>query len=106
MYLGLFSYQNISIASDYEQLLKQEPNNIIKGLLGFEKEQVQFEESALVRYEKHWVLPADPSQEMALHKAELNSVVIEGPPGTGKSQTIANLIAQALGNEQKVLFVS
>jgi hypothetical protein len=32
--------------------------------------------------------------------------VIEGPPGTGKSQTITNLIAQALAADKRVLFVA
>ena len=32
--------------------------------------------------------------------------VIEGPPGTGKSQTIANMITHLLGVGKKVLFVS
>jgi RecA/RadA recombinase len=34
------------------------------------------------------------------------SFVLEGPPGTGKSQTITNLIAQALANGKRVLFVA
>ena len=33
-------------------------------------------------------------------------MVVHGPPGTGKSQTIANLIADALARNKKVLFVS
>src|SRR4051794_26056730 len=32
--------------------------------------------------------------------------VLVGPPGTGKSQTIANLIAQCLAERKTVLFVS
>ncbi|MEO0659914.1 MAG: DUF4011 domain-containing protein, partial [Planctomycetota bacterium] len=32
--------------------------------------------------------------------------VLEGPPGTGKSQTITNLVAHAIANERTVLFVS
>src|SRR5690606_16084675 len=32
--------------------------------------------------------------------------VLEGPPGTGKSQTIANIIAHNLGLGRRVLFVS
>jgi superfamily I DNA and/or RNA helicase len=34
------------------------------------------------------------------------NLVIEGPPGTGKSQTITNLIAAALAKGKKVLFVA
>ena len=35
------------------------------------------------------------------------NIVINGPPGTGKSQTITNVIAAALlRNGQKILFVS
>jgi KaiC/GvpD/RAD55 family RecA-like ATPase len=34
------------------------------------------------------------------------SMVIEGPPGTGKSQTITNIIANALYAGKRVLFVA
>ena len=53
------------------------------------------------------VLPADASQlrAIALGAAGQN-LVVHGPPGTGKSQTISNLISDALGRRQKVLFVS
>jgi RecA/RadA recombinase len=53
------------------------------------------------------VLPTDSSQLDALtHAALERHVVIHGPPGTGKSQTISNLIANALAHNKKVLFVS
>ena len=53
------------------------------------------------------VLNADSSQQEAiLAVREGASLVIEGPPGTGKSQTIANLIAQCLADGRSVLFVS
>ncbi len=52
------------------------------------------------------VLPTDSSQLEALTLASLgHHVVVHGPPGTGKSQTIANLIAEALARNKKVLFV-
>src|SRR5690606_28311623 len=53
------------------------------------------------------LLPADSSQLAAI-MAVANGVdcVIEGPPGTGKSQTIANIIAQCLAAGRTVLFVS
>ena len=34
------------------------------------------------------------------------SLVIHGPPGTGKSQRIANLIAAMVARSRKVLFVA
>ncbi len=37
---------------------------------------------------------------------EGRSFVLKGPPGTGKSQTIVNLIANAIGAGKRVLFVS
>lgn len=50
---------------------------------------------------------ADSSQHSALVDAlDGRNLVIEGPPGTGKSQTITNLIAAALAKGKRVLFVS
>lgn len=51
---------------------------------------------------------ADSSQHSALIDVICNGkdIVIEGPPGTGKSQTITNLIAATLYNGKKILFVS
>lgn len=53
------------------------------------------------------VSSTDGSQLNALRRAaDGHSFVLKGPPGTGKSQTITNLIADALGKGKRVLFVS
>lgn len=50
---------------------------------------------------------ADSSQHSALIDIhEGHNLVIEGPPGTGKSQTITNAIAAAISEGKSVLFVS
>ncbi|SEI98325.1 Part of AAA domain-containing protein [Azotobacter beijerinckii] len=50
---------------------------------------------------------ADSSQHSALVDViRGDDLVIEGPPGTGKSQTITNLIAASLAQGKKVLFVA
>lgn len=55
----------------------------------------------------HLIRDADSSQHSALvHALRGQNLVIEGPPGTGKSQTITNLIAAALARGKTVLFVS
>lgn len=52
-------------------------------------------------------LPADASQVTAVYASTAHGdFVLEGPPGTGKSQTIANIIAQNLALGRRVLFVS
>jgi hypothetical protein len=54
------------------------------------------------------IMDADSSQRMAIQDAVIlgKNLVIDGPPGTGKSQTIANLIALAIQSGKKVLFVA
>jgi very-short-patch-repair endonuclease len=53
------------------------------------------------------ICDADSSQHSALIDATRGSnLVIEGPPGTGKSQTITNLIAAFLSQGKRVLFVA
>lgn len=52
-------------------------------------------------------LPADSSQLASIvASAKGHSFVLDGPPGTGKSQTIANMIAHNLALGRRVLFVA
>ena len=52
-------------------------------------------------------LSADSSQLAAVLYSQLGKTfVLHGPPGTGKSQTISNLIAHNLAHGRRVLFVS
>lgn len=50
--------------------------------------------------------PYDNSQLQVLGKLGNRAAVVEGPPGTGKSQTIANILSHLAATGQKVLFVS
>ena len=53
------------------------------------------------------ILDADSSQHEAIEAVKRGAhLVMDGPPGTGKSQTIANIIAEALAAGKTVLFVS
>lgn len=55
---------------------------------------------------KH-VVDADSSQALAIEEAAGGrTLVVKGPPGTGKSQTITNIIAAAAAQGRKVLFVA
>ncbi|GAA4129628.1 DUF3320 domain-containing protein [Nocardioides fonticola] len=52
-------------------------------------------------------VPADASQLEAVADAVAGrTFVLEGPPGTGKSQTITNLLTRAVADGRRVLFVA
>ena len=56
--------------------------------------------------DKHLIQQTDSSQERAIWQArESKIMLLNGPPGTGKSQTIVNLIADALKRKESVALV-
>lgn len=53
------------------------------------------------------IAPADASQRSAMQAVvDGRDLALKGPPGTGKSQTITNIIAGALHDKKRVLFVA
>ena len=52
------------------------------------------------------ICPTDASQEKAILASLAEHAIIIGPPGTGKSQTIANLLTNILQQNKKALFIS
>lgn len=51
-----------------------------------------------------WIVESDASQETAMLRSRSERcLVVHGPPGTGKSQVICNLIADALEKGERVL---
>ncbi len=70
-------------------------------------EEYPIDEPELKAMVPHLIRDADSSQHSALiHALRGQNLVIEGPPGTGKSQTITNLIAAVLANGKNVLFIA
>jgi hypothetical protein len=57
-------------------------------------------------HDEYLVSTADPCQARAVRLARVSKgLVVHGPPGTGKSQTITNIIGDHLARGQRVLFV-
>ena len=66
----------------------------------------QPEVPAVAELEKYFTSDSDPSQEAAVLKARSGTgLLVEGPPGTGKSQTIVNMVADAIGTGRSLLVV-
>lgn len=56
--------------------------------------------------ERYFTADSDPSQEAAVIEARSGrGLLVEGPPGTGKSQTIVNMVADAIGTGRSLLVV-
>ena len=54
------------------------------------------------------ILPSDASQEAIVRSLDhltQRGLVVRGPPGTGKSQLIANLVGQAIHRDERLLVV-
>ena len=67
-----------------------------------DKKQPSISENSLV-----YINALNSAQEAVLHAAEtMDELVVEGPPGTGKSQTITSLITQFVNEGKTVLMVS
>jgi primosomal replication protein N'' len=55
---------------------------------------------------RFFIADADPAQQKAVFRArKKHGLLIHGPPGTGKSQTIVNVVIDAVGRGEKVLVV-
>ncbi|RUR24703.1 AAA domain-containing protein [Legionella qingyii] len=56
--------------------------------------------------DRYFTMESDPSQENAVFGArQYPGILIEGPPGTGKSQTIVNIIGDCIGRNQSILII-
>lgn len=97
--------------SNWPENRRIENHQILSGLAGdtvISSDGLFFEEAPSEETEKMGlVLDADGSQRDAIMQVmKGQNLIIEGPPGTGKSQTISNLIAVALSEGKSVLFVA
>lgn len=119
IYLGFFSFTKFVMYKDLDPSAwprgkSPADNQIIKAIFGpSETESANYEftdkdiDTKLKTVDLYNIMDADPSQIIAIQYVNNGkNLVVEGPPGTGKSQTIANMIADLLAANKKVLFVS
>jgi very-short-patch-repair endonuclease len=94
--------QSIAVHPLVKQLFEGSKNSDVT-----RAEEFDIDAPELMKDVPNLIRDADSSQHSALvHALRGHNLVIEGPPGTGKSQTITNLIAAALAKGKTVLFVA
>jgi len=117
VFLSIFTFHKIAMYQDLTvnaSLMAHHP--IIKGLTeGYLKERSTVDDvpdqkdldDSIIAERMLYILDADSSQAKAIETAiKGHSFVLKGPPGTGKSQTICNVIGEFLEAGKTVLFVS
>ena len=116
VFLGIFSFSKFIMWHDIHENAEQlSKNKIVASLIAGKIEWDVKDDTDLngdfdeLYHPANFVLPisADSSQLGAITESVKDkSFVLHGPPGTGKSQTITNIISNALYNGKKVLFVA
>ena len=113
IYLSTFSFKKLLIYNDLESNNWSEESlrKIDKLLFNPEPSEVgtfePYELDDIDSNNLYQVLDADSSQMEVIELIKQSkNLVVEGPPGTGKSQTIVNLIAELMARNKSVLFVS
>jgi hypothetical protein len=113
--LSAFSFAKEAMYQDLKEnealIAKHE---IVRVLCGEQRDSLAFDpvgmntlDAAIAKRAAPEILDADGTQRQCLLAAsDGRSFVMDGPPGTGKSQTIANLISQLMWAGRSVLFVS
>ena len=104
--LGLFVSENQALIENLEKLQQcSQVNETLDTILA--NRQVA---SAPVRLpaesDRYLVTDSDPYQELAIWESRQSpGSIVHGPPGTGKSQTIVNIVADCLARKERILVV-
>jgi len=117
--LANFAYAKLPMVKDLENAFDElVAHELIAAIAGDEEAQEQIRAQGpgpdavpsadqIALTDEFLVLDADSSQNYAINAViGGQSLIIKGPPGTGKSQTIANLIGSLIARNKKVLFVA
>lgn len=103
--ISTYRHDDVTMYYDIKRNKKEILNNklIRRMYLGEKTEEMQKSLSSPPLF----VLPYDSVQERIVARVlKGESLLIKGPPGTGKTQTIANMISTLLAEGKRILFVS
>jgi REase_MTES_1575/AAA domain/Protein of unknown function (DUF4011) len=112
--LGTFSYAKLPMVADLAAQLETLANHDVVAALAGDPTALKAVRTTVPDSpadtdpaREHLVLDADSSQQAVIDAVRNGAnLVIKGPPGTGKSQTIANLIASLASEGKRTLFVA
>lgn len=113
--VGYFPQAGSALRADYEDLIAKSNNGGLPGVLGrlldssadgpsSEPGTERISMDDVPEADTCWIVSSDASQEAAMLRSRSEDcLVVHGPPGTGKSQVICNLISDALSRGERVV---
>ena len=101
------TFSGQAIGEDLRQLKELSPSGTaLESMLRLTDKAAVETPAHVAELDRYLTVASDPSQELALLKARQRpGLLVEGPPGTGKSQTIVNMVADAIGHQRSMLIV-
>jgi len=107
LYTGVRSGIVYNLLLELNSLRKQSNNALESSSLSYFFGELSNESTTNIEKPIIEVFPINTLQEQAVKNAlSKNLTVVTGPPGTGKSQVVLNIIANAIMNNKTVLFAS
>lgn len=116
--IGNFAFQKLAMVKDLENRTAELMSSDIVAAIAGDAAARRLMSAAHVDVDRKSLDSVPPANEFAVMEADSSqqcaisgivsgqSAVVHGPPGTGKSQTITNLIATLAATGKKVLFVA
>jgi len=97
---GNFHHHRFALYKDLDKIRVCEDSSSLKRLFGFENKNEPLDQTSKLLF------PADTDHLRVFSEFQANDLAVAGPPGTGKSQMTANIVAKALYEGTPTLLVS
>lgn len=104
--IGLFDFSSSALLSAYKTIESEQDIDFLEQILESQIDFLNNKQDDIVDEKIITVSKLDESQKIAIKNSLHQSMLIWGPPGTGKSETIVNLIINLIAQRKKTLFIT
>lgn len=100
--IGNFHHHRFLLVKELQELQTQVPSELVQSILG-EENATSFQQITL---DLGNLTSLDRDQQTVIKQLASHNLVVEGPPGTGKSELITNILGKRLTSQANQLVVS
>ena len=99
--VGNFHHHRYLLVKELEELQQQVPSALVDEMFANEKRTTE-----TIMFNEGNITSLDSDQQEVIEQLKHSNLVVEGPPGTGKSELIASIIGKSLPTPTNLLLVS